>query len=98
QGGESGNPFIITGGRDAVVNAGDDEKVVYVQHSWVTLEISARDREINGLQTNTTHALNACTYQPTDAGCKQDRKKGVVGDVGRATSLFRGIGTSPMRM
>ncbi|CAB1115742.1 unnamed protein product [Ectocarpus sp. CCAP 1310/34] len=47
QGGESGNPLIITGGRDALVNAGDDGKVVYVQHSWVTLEGFSVDGKIS---------------------------------------------------
>ncbi|CAN0020458.1 unnamed protein product, partial [Ectocarpus sp. 8 AP-2014] len=47
QGGESGNPLIITGGRGALVNAGEDGKVVYVQHSWVTLEGFSVDGKIS---------------------------------------------------
>lgn len=40
-GGEDGNPLVIEGGPEAVFNAytGDRDKVVYVQHSWVTLRV-----------------------------------------------------------
>lgn len=42
-GGAEGSPLLIEGGRGAVVNGafGDLHRAVYVQHSWVTLQVRA---------------------------------------------------------
>lgn len=39
QGGEEGSPLKIVGGRGAEINGHSNEKVVFVQHSWVSLEV-----------------------------------------------------------
>lgn len=42
-GGVEGSPLVIEGGRGAVINgaSGDMHKAVFVQHSWVTLQVKA---------------------------------------------------------
>lgn len=42
RGGEEGLPLTIVGGRDAVLNFGKSNRVVFVKHSWVTLEVRVR--------------------------------------------------------
>lgn len=57
-GGVEGSPLVIEGGRGAVINgaSGDMHKAVFVQHSWVTLQVKAvkmvlpAHRHVVGLQ------------------------------------------------
>eukprot|EP00903_Cladosiphon_okamuranus_P015283 g14123.t1 len=61
QGGEEGNPLMITGGRGAVVSARYDGKVVFVQHSWVTVEGFTVDGEVEDADEAASYA-DKCVF------------------------------------
>ncbi|CBN79456.1 FirrV-1-B30 precursor [Ectocarpus siliculosus] len=77
QGGESGNPLIISGGRGALVNAGDDGKVVNVQHSWVTLEGFSVDGKISDDDEADSY-VDKCVFVEGPSTSGEERLEGFV--------------------